>query len=182
MANSNIKLKMMEVNFAGDFTSQELEQYREAFKRYDLDGNGQLELFELHQIYEKQGETKTNAELLQLIRDADQTSKGGIDYGEFLSILLKDKKGLLKGMGGFTKIVTKTHDESKDTGKKANIFEQKAAALAEEKEREAKVRAQASMRKEIASQERQAAVAEKARKEKVAAGLAKLKANINGPK
>jgi hypothetical protein len=52
-------------------------------------------------------------------------------YRDYLTILLKDKKGQLKGgFGGFTQTVFKHHDESKETGKKANIFEQKVAEMA----------------------------------------------------
>jgi hypothetical protein len=52
-------------------------------------------------------------------------------YRDYLTILLKDKKGQLKGgFGGFTQTVFKHHDESKETGKKANVFEQKAAEMA----------------------------------------------------
>eukprot|EP01097_Dermamoeba_algensis_P002990 TRINITY_DN2199_c0_g1_i1.p1 TRINITY_DN2199_c0_g1~~TRINITY_DN2199_c0_g1_i1.p1 ORF type:complete len:178 (+),score=61.86 TRINITY_DN2199_c0_g1_i1:68-601(+) len=172
-----VRMKLVEVEFT-EFTPDELKAFRESFNKYDLDHNGQLELFELHQMYEKMGEPKTNAELTQLIKEADQTKKGGIDYKDFLTILLKDKKGLLKGWGSITKIA-KHHDESKETGKKANIFEQKAAQQAAEKEAEEKVRREYALKKQIQQEEREKAQKEKERKEKVAAGLAKLKAGIN---
>eukprot|EP01100_Stratorugosa_tubuloviscum_P011090 TRINITY_DN4876_c0_g1_i1.p1 TRINITY_DN4876_c0_g1~~TRINITY_DN4876_c0_g1_i1.p1 ORF type:complete len:198 (-),score=92.69 TRINITY_DN4876_c0_g1_i1:33-578(-) len=175
----SLQYRMIETEFV-EFTPEELVTYRENFMKYDLDSNGQLELFELHQMFESMGETKTNAELLQLIREADQTAKGGIDYREYLTIILKDKKGLLKSSwGGFTKIVTKQHNPNTDTGKKANIFEQKAAEIASQQQQEDIVRKQAAQRRAIQKEERESAQKEKERKEKLSANLAKFKQNIN---
>jgi len=170
---------MVETEFT-EFTEEETKAFRENFLTYDLDKNGILEVFELHQMFESVGDTKTNAELLQIIKEADQTAKGGIDYREYLSILVKYKKGQLHSSlwGDFVKIA-KQHDTSKETGKKANVFEQKAAELANEQQQEAKIKAQAAKRKQLQTEEKEAARKEKERKEKVAAGLAKLKANIN---
>eukprot|EP01101_Sappina_pedata_P004103 TRINITY_DN168_c0_g1_i1.p1 TRINITY_DN168_c0_g1~~TRINITY_DN168_c0_g1_i1.p1 ORF type:complete len:182 (+),score=134.01 TRINITY_DN168_c0_g1_i1:20-565(+) len=178
--STTLKLKIIETDFS-DFNEEELKNFRESFQKFDLDKNGVLEVFELHQMYENFGETKTNAELVQLIKEADQTSKGGIDYREYLSILLKDKKGLLKGsgFGSFASIVGKKHDESKETGKKANIFEQKMAQQSNDLLKEQEVRKAAEMRKKLAQEEREAAKKEAERKKKVAEGLAKLKQGIN---
>ena len=51
-------------------------------KKYDANKTLALELFELHQMYEDMGETKTNLQLRQLIRDAnpDTSAADGIDY------------------------------------------------------------------------------------------------------
>jgi len=163
-----------------DFTQEELTKFRESFTRYDLDHNGQLEVFELHQMYESMGETKTNMQLLALIKEADQTAKGGIDYREYLSILLKDKKGLLKGeWGSFSKIAFKEHDTSKDTGRKANIFEQKAKQQAEDQQKAEKIRKQAELRKKVQQEEKESAKKEAERKAKVAENLAKFKTSLS---
>eukprot|EP01100_Stratorugosa_tubuloviscum_P007285 TRINITY_DN3049_c0_g1_i1.p1 TRINITY_DN3049_c0_g1~~TRINITY_DN3049_c0_g1_i1.p1 ORF type:complete len:196 (-),score=113.85 TRINITY_DN3049_c0_g1_i1:70-657(-) len=187
---SVLNLRVIETEFT-EFTSEELQSFRECFRKYDLDSNGQLEVFELHQLFESLGETKTNAELVQLINDADQSAKGGIDYREFLSVMLKAKKGLLKGSAGLSalaRIVAKQHDESKETGKKANVFEQKAADQANDRIREEEIKRQAEVRKKqaelkkkLAQEEREAAEREVERKRKVAEGLSRLKANINKP-
>eukprot|EP01101_Sappina_pedata_P004104 TRINITY_DN168_c0_g2_i1.p1 TRINITY_DN168_c0_g2~~TRINITY_DN168_c0_g2_i1.p1 ORF type:complete len:198 (+),score=120.55 TRINITY_DN168_c0_g2_i1:25-594(+) len=186
--STTLQLKVIETEFT-EFSADELKSYRECFQKYDLDKNGQLEVFELHQMYESFGETKTNAELVQLIKEADQTSKGGIDYREFLTILLKDKKGQLKGVGGLSslaRIVAKQHDDSKETGKKANAFEAKMAEQANDKIREQEIRQQQELRKKqaeakkkLVQEEKEAAAKEEERKKKVAAGLAKLKQGIN---
>jgi hypothetical protein len=173
-------MRMVETEFP-EFTENELQIFRDGFLKFDTDHNGFLQIFELHMMYESIGETKTNAELLKLIAEAghEAQNRQSLSYRDYLTILLKDKKGLLKsGFGGFTQAVFKQHDESKETGKKANIFEQKAAEMAKEKEREEQIKRQAAMRKAIAQEEREAAQREKERKAKVQEGLAKLKANI----
>jgi hypothetical protein len=121
---------------------------------------------------QKRGQPKTNLQLRQLITEANTSGTGAITYREFLAIILKDKKGVTKGpWSGFAAAVGKVHDDTKDTGRKANFFEQEIAKqkgdpLAEEKQR-------------IAAEEKRKAEEEKKRKAKVAAGLAKLKAGIN---
>lgn len=70
-------------------------------------------------MYESRGETKTHVELRKLIDEANQTEKvkkEGITYQAYLSILLKDKKGLLKESWGSFAVVAKTHDAAKKTG------------------------------------------------------------------
>jgi len=50
-------------------------------QKYDANKTMVLELFELHQMYEDMGETKTNLQLRQLIKEADPNSSvEGIDY------------------------------------------------------------------------------------------------------
>jgi len=181
------------------FTTEELTNYRRSFLKYDVDRSGELELFELHQMYEEAGIAKTNTELRQLIVEAkaDKTlaEKGGISYREYLSTLLKEKKGLVKGpFKGFAGIAikvhlveAKTHDDKK-IGKSANVFEQKYADIAnsDPKTIEAQVRAEIASKRDpvkaaeakVREEQRLADIKEKARKEAVAARLAKLQANI----
>eukprot|EP01101_Sappina_pedata_P000109 TRINITY_DN10108_c0_g1_i1.p1 TRINITY_DN10108_c0_g1~~TRINITY_DN10108_c0_g1_i1.p1 ORF type:complete len:153 (+),score=46.93 TRINITY_DN10108_c0_g1_i1:61-459(+) len=123
--SSTLQLKLVEPEFP-EFSQDELKGFRESFQTFDLDHNGVLEVFELHQMFEKSGETKTNAELLQLIKEADTSSRGGIDYKDYLSVMLKEKKGLLKCGSSMSslvislaRVVAKQHDQSKDTGKQA---------------------------------------------------------------
>ena len=66
--------------------------------KYDKNKSGELELFELNIMYEELGNPRTNLELRALIAEADTSNSGGIDYREFLNVLLKDKKGITKGL------------------------------------------------------------------------------------
>lgn len=62
-----------------------------------------------------------------MIKEADTNNSGAIDYREFLQVLLKDKKGLLKGQWGSFGVQMKQHDDSTEHGKKANFFEKQIA-------------------------------------------------------
>eukprot|EP01114_Cavostelium_apophysatum_P001349 TRINITY_DN11151_c0_g1_i1.p1 TRINITY_DN11151_c0_g1~~TRINITY_DN11151_c0_g1_i1.p1 ORF type:complete len:176 (+),score=66.57 TRINITY_DN11151_c0_g1_i1:119-646(+) len=165
--------RLIEIEFKNDFTQKELEHYRGLFQKYDKNKSGELELFELNIMYEDLGETKTNLQLRQMVADADTTNSGGINYREFLAVILKDKKGISKGpWTGFSSGVGKVHDDSKATGKKANFFEQEMAKQKGDPLEEEK--------RKLEKEERQKKQAEAERKKKVQEGLAKLEQGING--
>jgi len=203
MTSVESKLKLIEqVDFGDAFTNEEYENYRKMFMKYDQNNSLALEIFELHQMYEDQGETKTNMQLRQLIREADPSAIDGINYKSFLTILLKDKKGQTRSaLGGmFVQLLkpveAKQHNSA--IGKFANVFEQKAAGQTNEgieeenikRQREARrveeqrKREEAARKREatarLKKEEEEAAVKEVERKRKVAEGLARLKSGING--
>jgi len=146
--------------------------------KYDANKSGDLEEVELHQMYEERGETKTSKELREMIRSiGDQfgqsVKKDGVTFKAYLSILLFDKKGTLKTeWGSFAAVVAKKHDETKATGKLANVFEQKAAQGTAE---EARIKADLELRKT----QRQLIQQEAERKKQKQAALAQFQANIN---
>jgi len=184
-----------EVDFKGAFTEDEFKQYRDTFIKYDQNQSLVLEIFELHQMYEDMGETKTNMQLRQLIREADPTALDGISYKSFLTIILKDKKGqTVSPLGSmFVQLLkpVEAKQHSSPIGKFANIFEQKAASQTNENIEETNIKLQRDARREqearkreamakLKREEEEAAAKEAERKKRVAAGLAKLKAGING--
>lgn len=185
--------------FSVDFTKEELSSYFSSFLRYDENQTGELELFELNKMYEDMGETKTHTELKQIIKDANLTTRlaTGVSYREFLTVILKDKKGQLKGpmsqfavaMSKVHLVKPKVHDESKMTGKRANIFEQKIADLANSSSKtvEEQVRAELAAKRDpikqaemqLKKEQAENEAKEKKRKEDVARKLAKLQETIS---
>ena len=204
MTTLESRLRVIEqVDFKGYFTDEELKTYRGMFIKYDANKTAKLELFELHQMYEDLKEPKTNAQLRELIKEADPQAVDGIDYKSFLTILLKDKKGQTKSALGkiFVELLkpveAKVHkggglantsnmfekaaaDQTNSNIDQENIKRQQAAKSEEAKRKreEAQRRkiAEEQMRKEEEENKRK----EEERKKKVAANLAKLKQNING--
>src|SRR5689334_17474722 len=73
MASSSLKVNqaLIETEFP-EFSQEELQSIRETYNKYDTDKNGKLELFELHQMYEDLGQTKTHAQLRQLIQEVSK--------------------------------------------------------------------------------------------------------------
>lgn len=53
-----------------------LEQCKQLFLTYDVDGSGDIDILELHTMMQKLGQPKTHLELKMMIRDVDSTGKG----------------------------------------------------------------------------------------------------------
>ena len=64
---------------------------REAFKLFDKDGNGTIELDELRQVMCSLGQSPTESELNQIIADADMDGDGTIDFDEFIEMMNKQE-------------------------------------------------------------------------------------------
>jgi Ca2+-binding EF-hand superfamily protein len=83
---ATLNMKVAEIEFASIFTPEELTTFRTNFLAFDTDGNGELELFELNQMYEDMKESKTHMQLKQLLQEADLDASGGINYTEYLAV------------------------------------------------------------------------------------------------
>ena len=64
------------------------EELLEAFKVYDKDGNGLISAAELSHITTNLGETLTNEEVNEMIREFDIDGDGHINYEEFVKMLM----------------------------------------------------------------------------------------------
>ena len=65
---------------------EEIDQCREAFERFDKDGSGTIDVWELRQVLEAMGQKPTEEELFQMISEVDDNMSGSIDFGEFLKV------------------------------------------------------------------------------------------------
>jgi len=200
MTQAKVAFAIAHSRFENEFSQDELTNLQSNFQKWDKNSSGELELFELHQMYEASGQSVTHAELRAMIAEVDIDASGGINYDEYLTVVLKQKKGILKkgslGFMGenvdwsqFMAKVAKEHDASKETGKKANLFEKAAVDQENDKLREAKIKKEQELkraemeakrkqkqkeeeiRKKIEEDERIAAEKEAERKIKVQAAL-----------
>jgi len=164
-------------HFDKDFSQEELTNLQSNFQKWDKNSSGELELFELHQMYESTGQSVTHAELRAMIAEVDIDASGGINYEEYLTVVLKQKKGILKkGALGFipenvdwSQFMAKTakeHDESRETGKKANLFEKVAVDQENDKLREAKIKKEQELKKAELEAKRKQKEEERKRKER----------------
>ena len=64
------------------------EEYKEAFKVFDVDGNGQISAAELKHVMMNLGETLTNEEVNEMIREADVNNSGTINFEEFVNLMM----------------------------------------------------------------------------------------------
>ncbi|EGX51863.1 hypothetical protein AOL_s00043g597 [Orbilia oligospora ATCC 24927] len=65
------------------------EEIREAFKVFDRDNNGYISAAELRHVMTSIGEKLTDAEVDEMIREADQDGDGRIDYNEFVQLMMQ---------------------------------------------------------------------------------------------
>ena len=63
-----------------------VKDLREDFKIFDLDGDGKISREELGTVLRSLGETLTDADVEQMIKDADANGDGGIDFEEFINM------------------------------------------------------------------------------------------------
>lgn len=59
-------------------TNEEIEACREAFQQFDRDGSGAIDAFELRATLQSMGQEPTDAELFDLIAEADADHSGEI--------------------------------------------------------------------------------------------------------
>lgn len=71
-------------------TPQQLEELKEAFAIYDLDGDGTITTRELGSVMRALGLNPTEAEILNFIKEVDLDNSGSINFDEF-AVLMVDK-------------------------------------------------------------------------------------------
>ncbi|XP_065832651.1 calmodulin-2 [Oscarella lobularis] len=82
-------LKMMEFNSGGPKGREEREELKAAFKEFDADGNGFITAEELRKVMAKMGDKLSKAEVEQMVKDADDSGDGKVDFFEFARMMTK---------------------------------------------------------------------------------------------
>ena len=67
-------------------TEAEVEEVREAFNLFDVDGSGRIDPKELKEAMVSLGYTNNNAVISDMIADLDKDGMGELDFDEFLNI------------------------------------------------------------------------------------------------
>lgn len=75
---------------SNNLTTEQLEELKEAFSIYDLDGDGIITTRELGSVMRTLGLNPTEAEILNFIKEADIDKSGSINFEEF-SVMMVDK-------------------------------------------------------------------------------------------
>jgi len=72
-----------------EVNEKQLEKIREAFDKFDLEGNGVIELKELKNAMKDLGFEPSKEEMKRIISDIDTSGSGFVQYGQFLHIMMK---------------------------------------------------------------------------------------------
>lgn len=70
------------------------EEIKEAFKVFDKDGNGFISAAELRHVMTNLGEKLSDAEVDEMIREADVDGDGQINYDEFVKMMISKVRPL----------------------------------------------------------------------------------------
>ncbi|XP_056449563.1 plastin-3-like isoform X2 [Gadus chalcogrammus] len=78
---------------AGKIPKEELEDLREAFARVDLDSNGSISAFELHDLFKEANLPLPGFRVREIIQRLDRNNDNLISFDEFVSIFQELKNG-----------------------------------------------------------------------------------------
>ncbi|KAG5178068.1 EF-hand domain family [Tribonema minus] len=134
-----------------EFSRKEITEYTAAFRTYDVDKSGTLNIEELKRMMEKLGHPQTHTALCAMMREVDQDHDGEISQREFFSIFRRARDGSLQNCQGLQEMATSLSciDVSEvGVGGAKSFFEAKANELKRSKEAEDEVKAEQAARKE----------------------------------
>ncbi|KAK0399327.1 hypothetical protein QR680_002994 [Steinernema hermaphroditum] len=75
-----------------EFSPEELQEFAQAFKMFDKDGNGTMNIKELGVAMRTLGLNPTEEELLNMVNEYDVDGNGKIDFGEFCKMMKEMNK------------------------------------------------------------------------------------------
>lgn len=75
-----------------DLQPDQVREFREAFKLFDRDGDGRVTAVELGTVMRSLGQNPTEAELRDMVQEADEDGNGHIDFEEFLAMMARKIK------------------------------------------------------------------------------------------
>lgn len=78
-------------------TNEEIDQCRNAFMQCDHGNSGSIQTTDLQEVLFMMGQKTTNEELFLMVTTVDDKGSGGIEFSEFLKLILNEK-GLKKEM------------------------------------------------------------------------------------
>ncbi|KAK6127796.1 hypothetical protein DH2020_038505 [Rehmannia glutinosa] len=73
-------------------TDEQIAEFKEVFKLFDKDGDGSITSKELGTVLRSLGQNPTEAELQDMIKEADADLNGKIDFNEFLNLMAAQMK------------------------------------------------------------------------------------------
>jgi Ca2+-binding EF-hand superfamily protein len=73
-------------------TQEEIDKCREAFERFDKDGSGTIDAWELKETLKAMGQNPSDEDIFQMLSQVDDDGSGAIDFPEFLKVIEAQKE------------------------------------------------------------------------------------------
>lgn len=86
--------EFVELNTKGVDSDEIMENLREAFSVYDIDGNGSITAEELHEVLQSLGEECSIGECRKMISGVDSDGDGMISFDEFKVMMMVGSRSL----------------------------------------------------------------------------------------
>ncbi|KAJ1491772.1 hypothetical protein T484DRAFT_1773498 [Baffinella frigidus] len=103
MANSNRDMKLANALMKRYpiFTIHEIMRFKEEFDEFDIDGSGDIDKYEVMQMFEKFGEKVPKKAAVAMIQLYDQDGEGTIGFDEFVKMMYDLQMGTVDATNGF---------------------------------------------------------------------------------
>lgn len=75
-----------------ELTEEQVAEFKDAFAQFDKEGTGKISTRELGTLMRTLGQNPTEAELQDLITEAESNTNGQLDFNEFCSIMAKQMR------------------------------------------------------------------------------------------
>jgi len=132
-----------------EFSRKQIKEYEKAFSKYDIGGDGYLDLEEMKTTMERLGAPQTHLSLKNMIKEVDEDGDGKLSFREFLLVFRKAAAGQLEEDSGLSRLAALTDVDVNQVGVSgaATFFQSKIEELTKGSKFESEIREEQESRK-----------------------------------
>jgi len=104
-------------------TEEQIAEFKEAFRLFDRDGNGNITIQELETVMRSLGQTPSKEELDVMIKEVDSDGNGEIDFNEFLDMMASKMTSTEDEIRQCFQVFDKNQDAFIDAGELQQVME-----------------------------------------------------------